>query len=54
MEDVAGGELEAMAGKLSEGSMAPFVIHLISHGKLTKAEADEIRDLLKNYKPSSE
>ena len=53
MEDVAGGELEAMASKLSEGSMAPFVMHLISNGKLTKAEADEIRDMLKNYKPSS-
>ncbi|MBC8872614.1 MAG: BlaI/MecI/CopY family transcriptional regulator [Planctomycetes bacterium] len=54
MEDVAGGELEAMAGKLSEGSMAPFVMHLISNGKFTEAEADEIRDMLKNYKPSSE
>ena len=54
MEDIVGGELEAMAGKLSEGSIAPFVMHLISRGKLTKAEADEIRDLLKNYKPGSE
>jgi predicted transcriptional regulator len=52
MEDVAGGELEAMAEKLSEGSIAPFLMHLISNGKLTEAEADEIRELLKNYKPS--
>ncbi|MBW3596041.1 MAG: BlaI/MecI/CopY family transcriptional regulator [Planctomycetes bacterium] len=48
---VAGGELEAMAEKLTEGSFAPLVMHLISRGKLTKAEADEIRDMLQNYKP---
>jgi predicted transcriptional regulator len=52
MEEVAGGELEAMADKLSEGSMAPFLMHLLSHGKLTAEEADEIRALLKNYKPA--
>ena len=54
MEEVAGGELEAMAEKLAEGSIAPFLMHLISNGKLTKAEADEIREMLKNYKPREE
>jgi predicted transcriptional regulator len=52
--EVAGGELEAMAEKLTEGSIAPFLMHLISNGKLTKSEADEIREMLNNYKPSEE
>lgn len=54
IEDVAGGELEAAAERLSEGSLAPFVMHLISNRKLTKQEANEIRAMLKNYKPSDE
>jgi predicted transcriptional regulator len=53
-EAVAGGELEAMAEKLTAGSIAPFLMHLISNGKLTMSEADEIRDMLKNYKPSED
>jgi BlaI family transcriptional regulator, penicillinase repressor len=52
IEEVAGGELEAIADKLSEGSMAPFLMHLISNGKLTPQEADEIRELLKSYRPA--
>jgi predicted transcriptional regulator len=51
IEEVAGDALEAMAEKLTEGSIAPLVMHLISSGKLTKAEAAEIRDMLQNYKP---
>jgi len=54
LEEIAGGELEAIAEKLSEGSLAPFLMHLLSHARLTRAEADEIRELLKNYKPSRE
>jgi predicted transcriptional regulator len=50
--DVAGRELEAMAENLSEGSIAPFLMHLISNRKLTRVEADEIREMLRNYKPS--
>ena len=52
MEDLAGDELEEMANKLSEGSMAPFVLHLLSRGRLTREEANEIREMLKNYRPS--
>ena len=54
MADVAGGELEAMAEKLSEGSIAPFLMHLIAQGKLTKSDADEIREMLRDYKPDKE
>lgn len=53
MEEVAGGELAAIADKLSEGSMAPFLMHLLSQGKLTTEEADEIRQMLDNYKPAN-
>jgi predicted transcriptional regulator len=52
MEEIAGSELEAIAEKLSQGSMAPFLMHLVSNARLTRSEADEIRQLLKNYKPS--
>ncbi len=54
LEQVAGGELQVMAEKLSEGSIAPFLMHLISNGKLSSSEADEIREMLRNYKPNGE
>jgi hypothetical protein len=34
--------------------MAPFIMHLLSRGKLTPGEVDEIRELLKNYRPGQE
>ncbi|MEO8495807.1 MAG: BlaI/MecI/CopY family transcriptional regulator [Planctomycetota bacterium] len=54
IEEVAGRQLEAMAVKLSDGSMAPFLSHLLSAGKLSRDDAREIREMLKNYKPSEE
>ena len=51
MQEIAGGELEAIAEKLSAGSMAPFLLHLVSNSRLTRSEAEEIRQLLKNYNP---
>ena len=51
MADVAGQELDVMAEKLSEGSMAPFLMHLLSAGRMTREEAAEIRDMLSNYTP---
>ena len=49
--DMAGHKLEALAEQLSDGSMAPFIMHLLSARKLTQDEADEIREMLTNYKP---
>jgi len=49
IEQIAGSELEAIADKLSEGSMAPFLLHLVSAKKLTREEANDIRELLKDY-----
>ncbi len=54
MEEIAGRQLNAMAEKLSEGSMAPFLSHLLTAGELSREDAREIREMLKNYKPSEE
>lgn len=54
IDDVIGDELEEIARQVGEGSIAPFLMHLISHGKLTQTEADEIRALLAAYKPGQE
>ena len=52
LDDIAGQELEAMAAKLSNGSMAPFICHLLQTKRLSRVEANEIRQMLRNYKPS--
>lgn len=51
LDEIAGRELEAVAAKLSNGSMAPFICHLLQNKRLSRAEANEIRQMLKNYKP---
>ena len=51
LDEIAGRELEAMAAKLSNGSMAPFICHLLQTKRLSRTEANEIRQMLKNYKP---
>jgi len=45
-EDVAGMQLDEFAGKLSEGSLSPFVMHLVRAKKLSKSDKEEIRRLL--------
>ena len=45
-EDVAGMQLDEFAGKLSEGSLSPFVLHLVQAKRLSKQEKDQIRQLL--------
>ncbi len=45
-EQFVGEQLEAMAEKLSDGSLAPFVMHLVNARGLSKRERDEIRKLL--------
>ncbi len=49
--EVAGHKLEAMAEQLSDGSMAPFIMHLLRSRQLNQTEADEIREMLEDYKP---
>jgi BlaI family penicillinase repressor len=49
--DVAGYKLQEVANQLSDGSMAPFILHLVQSQRLSKDEADTIRKMLRNYKP---
>jgi predicted transcriptional regulator len=49
--DIAGHKLEEFADQLSDGSMAPFIMHLVQSQRLSKEEADTIRKMLRNYKP---
>jgi BlaI family penicillinase repressor len=45
-ETLAGRELEATARKLSDGSLAPLIVHLVENQRLSKAEIDELRQVL--------
>ncbi len=45
-QQFAGEQLEAMAEKLSGGSLAPFVMHLVQARTLSKRERQAIRKLL--------
>jgi len=49
-EALAGNQLEALAAKLTDGSMVPFVLHAVSSKKLTPEERSEIRRLLNRRK----
>jgi predicted transcriptional regulator len=42
----AGNQLEQMADKLTEGSLVPFLTHLVEAKKLSKRERDQLRSLL--------
>jgi predicted transcriptional regulator len=50
-EVLAGDQLEALAAKLTDGSMVPFILHAVSSKKLSPKERQEIRDLLAGKKP---
>ena len=43
--EFAGNQLEQMADKLTEGSLVPFLTHLVEAKKLSKRERDQIRSL---------
>ena len=42
----AGRQLEKMADKLTDGSLVPFLTHMVQSKKLTKQERDQLRRLL--------
>jgi BlaI family transcriptional regulator, penicillinase repressor len=50
-EELAGDQLEALAAKLTDGSMVPFILHAVSSQKLSPKERQEIRELLAGKKP---
>ena len=45
-EDIAGMQLDEFASKLSEGSLSPFVLHLLKAKRLSRKEKQQIRRLL--------
>lgn len=45
-DDFVGDQLEAIAEKLSGGSLAPLVMHLVEGRRLTKQERSKLRALL--------
>lgn len=45
-EEVAGLQLDAFARKLSNGSLSPFVMHLVQTKRLSKKDKERIRRLL--------
>jgi predicted transcriptional regulator len=45
---VAGKQLEVMADKVSDGSLAPFITHLVQNRRLTKKEKQDIRKMLED------
>jgi BlaI family transcriptional regulator, penicillinase repressor len=48
--DVAGQELESLAGRLGQSSIAPLIMQLVEQKHLSDEEAAEIRKLLERYK----
>ena len=50
-EAYAGQQLEALADKLTAGSIAPLITHLVEEKKISRDEIQRIRDILNE--PSS-
>ena len=50
----AGQQLESLADKLTSGSIAPLITHLVEQRKISPAEIDRIRDILGKPHPGRE
>lgn len=48
-QDHAGQQLEKLANKLTAGSIAPLITHLVEHKKISKTDVDRIRDILDQH-----
>lgn len=48
--DITGQELESLAARLGESSIAPLIMQLVEQKRLSEKEAAEIRKLLDKYK----
>lgn len=51
-EAYAGGQLESLADKLTGGSLAPLITHLVEHKKISPAEIKRLRAVLDGGKPT--
>jgi BlaI family penicillinase repressor len=45
----AGGQLESLADKLTAGSLAPLITHLVEEKKISRTEIDRIRTILDEH-----
>jgi predicted transcriptional regulator len=52
-DDYASDQLESLARRLTGGSLAPLVTHLIEQNRLSAAEIDRLRHILDVESPSS-
>ncbi len=53
-EEYAGGQLESLADKLTAGSFAPLITHLVEHKKISRKDIDKIRALLDEHQGNSQ
>ncbi len=53
-EDYAGRQLETLAEKLTSGSFAPMITHLVEHKKISPQEIDRIRKILDQHETKTQ
>ncbi len=49
-QSYAGGQLESLATKLTGGSVAPLITHLVEKKKISREEIDKLRAILEEHK----
>ncbi len=49
--EFAGRQFSDLANKVTDGSLAPFLSHLIKSHSLTRSQMDELREMLENHSP---
>ncbi len=50
----AGGQLESLASRLTSGSVAPLITHLVENNMISREEINRIRAILADYKEEEE
>ncbi len=53
-QEYAASQLESLASKLTAGSFAPLITHLVETSKISDEEIEEIKNILDEYKKSEE
>ncbi len=48
-KEYAGSQLESLASKLTSGSIAPLITHLVETSKISGDDIEEIRSMLNEY-----
>jgi len=52
--EYAGSQMESLARKLTEGSLAPLITHFVEEHKISKEEIQRLRNLLDELKDEKE